>query len=73
MRISGFTFVRHALRLDYPIVEAITSILPICDEFWVALGRSDDGTGEAIRGIGDPKIRIIESDWDPKYLSLIHI
>ncbi len=67
MKISGFTFVRDALRLDYPIVEAVTSILPICDEFWVALGRSDDGTGEAIRGIGDPKIHIIESDWDPKY------
>jgi len=67
MKISGFTFVRDAIRLDYPIVEAITSILPICDEFWVALGRSDDGTGEAIRGIGDPKIGIIESDWDPTY------
>ncbi len=67
MNVSGFSFVRDALRLDYPIVEAITSILPICDEFWVAVGRSDDGTAEAIRGIGDPRIHLIESDWDPQY------
>jgi glycosyltransferase involved in cell wall biosynthesis len=67
MKVSGFSFVRDAVRLDYPIVEAITSILPICDEFWVAVGRSNDGTAEAIRGIGDPKIGIIENDWDPQY------
>jgi hypothetical protein len=48
-------------------VEAITSILPICDEFWVALGRSEDGTREAIENIADDKIKIIETDWDPAY------
>jgi hypothetical protein len=67
MKVSGFTFVRDAVRLDYPIVEAITSILPICDEFWAAVGRSEDGTLEAIRGIGDPKVHIIETEWDPHY------
>lgn len=66
MRISGFTFVKNALELDYPIVEAITSILPLVDEFWVAAGDSRDGTTEAIRAIGDPKINIIESVWDPR-------
>jgi hypothetical protein len=30
--------------LDYPIVEAIKSILPICDDFVVAVGNSDDDT-----------------------------
>ena len=67
MNISGFSFVRDAIRLDYPIVEAITSILPICDEFWVTVGKSDDGTLEAIRAIGDEKIKVIETVWDPKY------
>jgi len=66
MKISGFTFVRNAIDLYYPIVESITSILPICDEFVVAAGDSTDGTTELIRGINDPKVKIIETVWDPK-------
>ena len=65
MKISGFTFVRNAIDLYYPVVEAITSILPICDEFIVAAGDSTDGTTELLRGIHDPKIKIIETVWDP--------
>jgi glycosyltransferase involved in cell wall biosynthesis len=64
MKISGFTFVRNAIDLYYPVVESITSILPICDEFVVAAGDSTDGTTELIRGIGDPRIKIIETVWD---------
>jgi hypothetical protein len=64
MKVAGFTFIRNAVKNDYPIVEAITSILPICDEFVIALGNSDDNTGDLIRGINSPKIRIIESIWD---------
>jgi len=67
MKISGFSFVRDALRLDYPIVEAITSILPLCDEFSIAVGKSTDGTLEAIKAIGDEKIKVIETVWDPRY------
>jgi hypothetical protein len=40
MKVTGFSFVRNALKYDYPIVEAITSILPICDEFVVAVGTN---------------------------------
>jgi hypothetical protein len=64
MKVAGFTFIRNAVKNDYPIVEAITSILPICDEFVVALGNSDDGTEELIKGIDSPKIRIIHTTWD---------
>lgn len=64
MRVSGFTFVRNAVELYYPVVESITSILPICDEFVVAAGDSTDGTTELIRAINDPKIKIIETVWD---------
>jgi hypothetical protein len=35
MRVSGFTFVRNAVRLDYPVVESIRSILPVVDEMVV--------------------------------------
>lgn len=64
MKVSGFTFIRNALKYDYPIVEAITSILPICDEFIVAVGKSDDATLQLIQNIGSPKIKIIETTWN---------
>ncbi len=64
MKVAGFTFVRNALLYDYPVVEAITSILPICDYFVVAVGASDDDTLSLIRSIADAKIHIIETVWD---------
>lgn len=64
MKVSGFTFVRNAVKYDYPVVESIHSILPVVDEFIVNVGRCDDGTLELIRSIGDPKIRIVKSVWD---------
>lgn len=64
MMLSGATFVRNAIKFDYPVVEAIRSILPICDEFVVNVGESEDQTLELVSAIGDPKIRIIVSKWD---------
>lgn len=64
MKVTGFTFIRNAVRLDYPIVEAITSILPLCDEFVVMVGNSDDGTRELIASIPSSKIKIYDSVWD---------
>lgn len=64
MKVSGFTFIRNAIKYDYPIVEAITSILPICDEFVVAVGKSEDDTLALIQSIDSDKIRIIETVWD---------
>ena len=62
--ISGFTIVRNAVKYDYPVVESITSILSLVDEFIVAVGNSDDNTIDLIKGIGSPKIKIIETIWD---------
>ncbi len=64
MKVSGFTIIRNAIRNDYPVVEAITSVLPICDEFIVAVGKSEDATYELIKNIPSDKIRIIETVWD---------
>lgn len=64
MKVSGFSFIRNAIKYDYPIVEAITSILPICDEFIVAIGKSDDETEALINSIGSDKIKIIHTVWD---------
>jgi hypothetical protein len=65
MTVSGFTFVYHALELDYPVVESIKSMLPICDEFIVNVGLPDDGTIDVIRSIDD-RIKIITTPWYPK-------
>ncbi len=64
MKVSGFTFIRNAIKFDYPVVEAIRSILPLCDEVIVAVGNSEDATLSLIQSIDDPKIKIIETQWD---------
>ena len=64
MKVSGFTFIRNAIKLDYPIVEAIQSILPLCDEVIVAVGNSEDDTLGLIQSIDPSKIKIIETIWD---------
>lgn len=64
MKVSGFTFVRNAVKYEYPVTESIRSILPLCDEVIVAVGNSDDGTRELIESIGSPKILIIDTVWD---------
>ena len=65
MMLSGFTFVRNAVRLGYPVIESISSILPIVDEFIVNVGPDEDGTLDLIRSAADPKIKIIQSQWNP--------
>ena len=64
MKVSGFSFIKNAVKFDYPVIEAITSILPVCDEFIIAVGKSDDDTLDYIKTINSPKIRIIETIWD---------
>lgn len=64
MKVTGFSFIRNAVKYDYPIVEAIRSILPVCDDFVVAVGKSEDSTLELIKSIAPDKIRIVETEWD---------
>lgn len=64
MKVSGFTIIRNAVKFDYPVEEAIRSILPLCDEVIVAVGKSEDSTLELIKSIPSEKIRIIETEWD---------
>jgi glycosyltransferase involved in cell wall biosynthesis len=64
MKVTGFSFIKNAIKYQYPIVEALQSILPLCDEVVVAVGDSDDGTRELVAGIDPQKIRIIDTVWD---------
>jgi hypothetical protein len=64
MKVVGFTFIRNAIRYDYPIQEAILSILPLCDTVIVAVGASEDGTRELIEQLAPGKIKILDTVWD---------
>lgn len=66
MKVCGFTIVKNAAKLYYPIKESIMSILPLCDKFIIALGDcdSDDTTRELLESIGSPKIEIFDTVWD---------
>lgn len=68
MTISGFTYLRNSITYGYPFLQSIQSVLPICDEFIIALGDSNDGTKEAIEALNSPKIRIIDTVWDQEKL-----
>lgn len=62
--LSGFTLVRNAIKLDFPIVPAIRSVLEVCDEVVVNVGASEDETRDLVASIGDPRVRIIDRVWD---------
>lgn len=64
MKVVGFTMVRNAVKYDYPLVPALQSLLPLCDEVVVCHGNSDDGTLAEIESINSTKIRVIDSVWD---------
>jgi len=66
MKVSGFTFLRNGVKLGYPFIESILSALPLCDEFVVAVGKSDDDTLDRLHSIRDTRVRIIETCWNEK-------
>lgn len=78
MKISGFTFIKNGDKLYIPTKESILSILPICDEFVIALGDcdADDKTEELIASINSSKIKIVRTVWDtqafPKNTEFAH-
>jgi ribosomal protein S18 len=67
MKVCGFTFIRNAIKFDYPVKESILSILSICDKFVVAVGNSEDSTLDLIRSIDPEKIEIVETVWDDSH------
>jgi glycosyltransferase involved in cell wall biosynthesis len=64
MKVAGFTIIKNAVLNDFPILEAIRSILPVVDEMVVLIGDSTDDTIALIESIGDPKIKIHHSVWN---------
>jgi hypothetical protein len=64
--LSGFTFLRNGIKLGFPFEASIRSLLPLVDEFVIAVGAGEDDTLNRIKAIGDPKIRIIETIWNER-------
>jgi hypothetical protein len=66
VKISAFTFIRNATKLYIPIKESIQSLLPIVDEYVIAIGKGDE-TDESlaeIESINSPKIKLIHTEWE---------
>ncbi len=64
MKVAGFTIIRNAIKYDYPVVEAITSVLPLCDVFYVGVGNNEDATRQLIEALPSEKIRIVDTVWN---------
>jgi hypothetical protein len=62
--LSAFTLVRNAVKIDFPIVPAIRSVLEVCDEVVVNVGKSEDETRDLVASIADPRVRILDTVWD---------
>src|SRR5690606_153988 len=64
MKVSGFSIIRDGRKFGYPFVESIRSLLPLVDEFVIAVGQSSDDTLEIVRQIDSPKLVLFETVWD---------
>ena len=65
MKISGFTLANDKVaELYYPFIESIQSILPIVDEFVIALDDKKGTVREKILALNSPKIKIVDTTWD---------
>ncbi len=62
MSICGYSFGKDLVKLNYPVVESVRSVLPICDRFMFAVGQSEDGTRDLVASI-DPKVEIVDTEW----------
>lgn len=63
--VSGLTIIRNGVKLNYPFMEVIRSTLPICDEYIVVAGDSDDETLDKLATLNDERIKIIHTCWSP--------
>ena len=64
-RISCFTILRDTLSQGYPFVESIISAMPLCDEFVISDGYSNDGTYEILKELAElyPQIKLYRDKW----------
>ena len=66
MKVWGFTIVKNAIKYDYPVIESVRSILPICDGVIILHGDSEDQTASLLSQLASPKVQVIDSVWKPE-------
>lgn len=69
MKVTGFSFIKNAVKFDFPIKESLLSILPLCDEIVVTVGDCTDGTRELVASIHPTKIKIVDTIWNEELQS----
>ncbi|MBX9766754.1 MAG: hypothetical protein K2X47_05735 [Bdellovibrionales bacterium] len=63
--VSGFSIIRNAVLMGYPVKESILSALPLVQEFVLGVGQSEDGTEAFLQTeIKDPKLKMFPTIWD---------
>lgn len=65
MKIVGFSFLRNAVKYDYPFRESLASLASLVDEIVLAVGKSEDDTLERIRELKLPcALHVLETEWN---------
>lgn len=63
--VYGASLLRNGVKYDYPFNECLTSLAGLCEEVFIALGKSEDGTEAAVAAHPDAKkFKIIPTVWD---------
>lgn len=64
--LSGFTMIRNGMKLDFPFIESLKSLLPVVDELVVVVGEGQDDTLAQIQALArtEAKLKVFESKWD---------
>lgn len=64
-RLTGYTFIKDGIEFDFPFVECILSLIPVCDEVLVCECGSKDNTLDVLKKleISHEKVRVIHYKW----------
>ncbi len=64
-KLSAFSYLKNGISFDYPFIESLLSVAPICDQIVVVCAReSIDGTREALQDLQSkiPQLKLHASD-----------
>lgn len=64
MTLGGTCFAHNALKLDYCIEESLRSLSDVCDEVVFVDASSTDGTGDFVRRMRLPNVRVFDEPWE---------
>ena len=60
--LYGFTLLKNGLKYDYPFKECLNALTQLCQESYIALGDSEDGTEEHLGSF--TSLNIVNTVWD---------